>query len=67
MEMDCNLKKLANLFQVLLVCILEKSFVIPQRRHFIFSPWWSSNDFTLKKGLFVKYLSSFGQNTVNSS
>ena len=71
MEMDCNLKQLANFFKFL-VYILEKSlktdfsFFLPLGNHFIFSYWFSKSDFMLKKGFFVKYLSSFGQDTAKS-
>ena len=72
MEMDCNLKRLANVFKFFL-CIVEKSlktdhglFFSPRRNPLIVSSRCSSSNFMLEKRFFVNYLSSFDQTTAKS-
>ena len=73
MEVDCNLKKLANFFKLFL-CILEKSlkidyglFSVPTRKTLIFSSRCYKSNFMLQnRFFFVTYLSSFKQNTAKS-
>ena len=54
MEMDCNLKKLAN-FSKFILCIIQKSlktwswFVLPCWNQLIFSSWHSNSNFILEK------------------
>ena len=65
MEVDCNLKKLANFFKILL-CILEKSITFDYNLLLCgefthcFPPGAliKSNQFTVEKRFFVKYLIS---------
>ena len=70
MEMDGNLKRLANFLQVPRVYFGEIAakkkkdyiFFLPRRNHFIFS-----SRFSKRKGFFVnEYLSSFGKYTAES-
>ena len=71
MEMDYNLKKLSNFFQVLQVYfseIAENRFIVCsslKKSVDIFSRC-STNNFMSEKKFYVKCLSSFGQNTAKS-
>ena len=69
MEMDYNLKKMANFFKFFLY-ISEKSLKTDYSLFFLgqitklFSPWCSKSNFMLEKRFFVKCLSRFYQNTI---
>ena len=70
MEVDCNLKMLANFFKFFR-CILEKSLKTDYSSVFrgkilIFSCRCCKSNFMLQTRLFVKYLRSFDQNTAKS-
>ena len=72
MEIDNNLNKMANFFKFFLRILekLQKKKVCIVFLHWgnemIFSSRCSNNNFMLEKRFYVKYLSSFDQNTAKS-
>ena len=71
MEMDCNLKKLANFFKFLLIILgnllkkLNLVYSSSEKSFHIFSLCCKSN-FILEKRFCVKYLDTFNQHTAKS-
>ena len=71
MEMDCNLKQLANFFQVPPVYFGKIAkhwlqYIFPWRNHFIFSSRYYRCSFMSEKMFLTKFLHSYGSHKVKS-